>query len=257
MRKLSKKKSKRSRKRSRSRSRKRSKSIFKIYKKQKGDKIFKNELYFPRGEKYAITYNKKLNTTLMNLLYSEKKSKKNPSWWDKLWNKNLSWGEFLDKLVTEETSLLNIFEKDNFDLTDQNQADILVLKNIIKRCCREILYDKIRSNKNFVDITMLECMGVSALIIACRLIMDFDWAYDSKWNKQGSKFTKWSSFGYCSKSTLYQMEFDMLETTDWRTCYKVQKRLGIIPHKFDKKKVSRILLSKDLLTKYQEKFDSF
>jgi len=86
----------------------------------------------------------------------------------------------------------------------------------------EILYDKIRSHKNFVTRSVLQCMGAAAFLLATKVITEYDWDGGDPGLLIAADLTD----GACSKKVVREMVADMLKTTDWRTCYEVQKRLG-------------------------------
>ena len=148
------------------------------------------------------------------------------------------------------------------------KKEIDYLVESIKRCTREIFYDKIRSHKNYINISVTQCMTIASLFIAAKVILEYDWTSptESWWMEKATEFDNNS----CSIKQLKQMEMDLLKTTDWRTCYEVQKRLGEgnIPHgpgllKRDSlsfaPQVSRLklsnILSPEQLQKHQQRYD--
>ena len=171
------------------------KNIFKKYEKRLDAPYFKNKLYFPKEGKGAETYTKSLDRVITGWM-REVVERTGAAWW------------------RGGTELYNTSE-----LTTRETAD---LKNAISRCMVEILYDKIRSHKNFVSRRVLQCMGIAAFLVAGKAITEYDWDGGDPWLATGAYLTD----GACSKEVVAAMELDMLKTTDWRTCYKVQKRLG-------------------------------
>jgi len=209
------------------------KSIFKQYKKNEKDTIFtdkSNKWYFPRLGKKAVTYTKSMDNILV---------------------------PWMNEVVDMEDFVANFM-----DTTGLDGDEIIFLLNAIKRCAKEILYDKIRSNKNFINKSRLQCMGITAVIVAMKVILEYDWSF----TENDLKFAKYITDRSCSRQVVKAMEMDMLKTTNWRSCYEVQKRLGRgnIPHgptlmtaKEAHKDgvVSKIKLAPEQLERHQLRYD--
>ena len=170
------------------------KSIFKKYQKRSDAPYFKNKLYFPNGVKDAEHFTPDYDLGLQQWLEGR--------------------GGILHYRIFRRTFL------DHYSsaLPHRARHDLL---DVIKRCYKEILYDKIRANKNFVDMNMLRCMAVAAAVVATKVILELDWGYTATALADALHYAP-----VCSLRRLGAMEYDMLTTTDWRTCYEVQKRLG-------------------------------
>ena len=170
--------------------------IFKKYEKEKNLDIFNNKLYFPRGTNGAIHYTRNMDIEVMK-------------WINELLNKH-------------------IFVRSAFGNTPLEEKEIKTLLQMIMLCLREIFYDKIQENKNFVDPSMVQCMASAAVMVALKVFLEYDWS-STKLNKNFPKEMEFWTDGACSAKLLSQMEWDILKTTKFRTCYNVQKKLGHIP----------------------------
>ena len=106
-----------------------------------------------------------------------------------------------------------------------SERDIKLLKTYIHRCTREIMYLKLRQHKNFVQTDTIQCIGCASMIIAMKVFLEYDWGNMENIIDHIHLITD----EHCKKKLLLDMENDLLETTDWKTCYKTQKRLGHIP----------------------------
>ena len=95
------------------------------------------------------------------------------------------------------------------------------LKKYILRCALEMLFDKIRYHRNLVDATLLPCMTIACVIVAMKLILQYDAITREK---NLIKYTA-QFFDECSVKTIIEMEIDILETTNYQGCHEVRRRL--------------------------------
>ncbi len=173
-------------------------SIFKRYDEAaaRAAGIFSNKLYFPTLSEvrpYKRIYDAHLDEWIDQLLAGEVRRKKR----------------------------LGVFFGGDVTLPE----DIPMLSAAIKRCYKEILYDKIRANRNFVHEKVLQCMAVAALILAAKVVLQYD-AID---DRGILRYYAYLTAGACEVGQIEKMEADMLKTTNWIACYNVQKRTGNIP----------------------------
>jgi hypothetical protein len=169
---------------------------FKKYKKEKYLNIFNNKLYFPRGINGSRHYTRSMDKGVVIRIY-----------------------ELLyDKMIIRGA----------FGNTPLDVEEIKALLQMVMLCSREIFYDKIRSNKNFVDPSIVQCIVSAAVMIALKVFLEYDWG-SYKLDVDFSKVMASRTTGTCSAKLIREMEWDILTTTNWRTCYNVQKRLGHIP----------------------------
>ena len=125
--------------------------------------------------------------------------------------------EWIDKVIAQ----YGVFFRRDVTLPE----DIPMLSAAIKRCYKEILYDKIRANRNFVHTKVLRCMAVAALVLAAKVVLQYDAFNDY----DVLRFYAQLSPPRCKVGQIEKMEADMLKTTNWIACYNVQKRTGNIP----------------------------
>ena len=174
-------------------------NIFKVFDKKvaESEGVFKNELYFPNNGSKATVYNKKYDDIIMK-------------WWS--------------TEVIEDIHRRHIDMEPFINLSkEKKDEEIKKLKDYILRCATELLYDKIRSQYNFIDLGRLKCMSITCVILAAKFILQYDSIYERGILDYASKVVSRSD---CSLEDIKKMEIDLLTTTNHQGCNEVRRRLN-------------------------------
>ena len=220
-------------------------NVFYEHDKKKVDKtIFLNKLYFPRGIRKARTFTRDHEKELMDWLeevLEEEKKKREFSHLSAGFGKNTLYkglkqkmGEKFDneKDIDEEGGLY-LSNEEYLDADDINEIIDKELSFLIKNiliCTKEIIHNKIASNKNFIDVKILQCLGLSALILSIKVYLAYDWEENIYSFKELVNFTGNDKIGFaCTKKQLLDMEEDLLKTSNGIPCIKNQYNSEHLP----------------------------
>ena len=122
-----------------------------------------------------------------------------------------------------------LFDLEIFN-TDCMETLLLLTTNYmydVERATISIFYNIIAKNKNFIDISSFEKLLVTCFILACKIILSYDNSLDDC--KRYIKEIVKEIDILLDKKEIVQLEAEILRKEDWIPCYKVQKRLGLIP----------------------------
>ena len=215
--------------------------------------IFKNKLYFPRGKKSARTFTRDHERRLLNWLeelLEQEKKKREFSYLNTMLNKNILYkglkqemgekfdneedideegGLYLPKKFRRTKSKVKYLDADDINEIIDKELSFLI-KNILI-CAKEIIHNKIASNKNFIDLKILQCLGLSALILSIKVYLAYDWEEMGAVSfKELVNFTGNDKTGYrCTKKQLLDMEEDLLKTSNGIPCIKNQYNSEHLP----------------------------
>jgi len=206
--------------------------------------IFKNKLYFPRGRRSARTFTREHEKELMDWLeevLEEEKKKREFSHLSAGFGKNTLYkglkqemGEKFDNEEDiDEEGGLYLPNDEYLDADDINEIIDKELSFLIKNiliCTKEIIHNKIASNKNFIDVKILQCLGLSALILSIKVYLAYDWEENIYSFKELVNFTGNDKIGFvCTKKQLLDMEEDLLKTSNGIPCIKNQYNSEHLP----------------------------
>jgi len=99
--------------------------------------------------------------------------------------------------------------------------------NDIKRATISIFYSIITQNNNFIDISSFEKLLVTCFILSCKIILGYDNSLDDC--KEYIKDVSDEINILLNTTEIVHLEAAILKQENWVPCYKVQKRLGLIP----------------------------
>lgn len=116
--------------------------------------------------------------------------------------------------------LVDLMSDEMYNLTVKQQK--IFSKHII-RCAREILYNKIKTFNNLVDMGKLQCMGAAATALAVKTIRQYD---HTSTDDILAVFNYYAA-GVCNISQLGAMERDLIKTEGWIPCKTVMERMPI------------------------------
>ena len=122
-----------------------------------------------------------------------------------------------------------LFDLEIFN-TDCMETLLLLTTNYmydVERATISIFYNIISKNSNFIDISSFEKLLVTCFILACKIILSYDNSLDDC-----TKYIKLISNEInilLNKKDIVKLEAEILKKEGWIPCYKVQKRLGLIP----------------------------
>lgn len=195
-------------------------NVFKVFERSVAEKegVFDDKLYFPKDDKDVVSYNKIDDKTVFG------------------------WLNGYTEAVFE--SYLNKRAFLGLSITGYNEY-IKKLKVYVINCSRELFYDKIRSNYNFVTMRLLKMMIKACLIVSVKLIWQMDLiSYEhtlieflSEFNVEGVKKKDgecyWERYSLYSeketvenKNIIKKMMMDLLITTNYHGCHEVRRRLN-------------------------------
>ena len=148
-----------------------------------------------------------------------------------------SYTENLDKIMRKKLeqwcSNLDIREK-IFDLDVFNTSStntLIKLTSIymidIKRATICIFYNIISKNNNFIDKSCFNKLIITCFILACKIILSYDNSLND--SKDYIKDITDEIDILINKKDIVNLEAEILVKEKWIPCYKVQKRLGLIP----------------------------
>jgi len=220
-------------------------NVFYEHDKKKVDQtIFLNKLYFPRGIRKARTFTRDHEKELMDWLeevLEEEKKKREFSHLSAGFGKNTLYkglkqkmGEkFVNEEDIDEEGGLYLSNEEYLDADDINEIIDKELSFLIKNiliCTKEIIHNKIASNKNFIDVKILQCLGLSALILSIKVYLAYDWEENIYSFKELVNFTGNDKIGFaCTKKQLLDMEEDLLKTSNGIPCIKNQYNSEHLP----------------------------
>jgi len=171
-------------------------NVFKVFERSVAEKegVFDDKLYFPKDDEDVVSYNKYDNKLIFRWLVG-----------------------YTDSVFE------NFLDKNTFLGLSQNEQniDIKKLKVYVINCSREMFYDKIRSNYNFVTMRLLTTMIKACLLVSVKLILQRDLIVDER-----VILTHLSELNSDSFERSKNMEMDLLITTNYHGCHEVRRRLN-------------------------------
>ena len=99
--------------------------------------------------------------------------------------------------------------------------------NDVKRATISIFYNIIAKNNNFIDISLFEKLILTCFILSCKIILSYDISLND--SKDYIKGISNEINILLNKKDIVKLEAEILKKEDWIPCYRVQKRLGLIP----------------------------
>lgn len=196
----------------------------------------KNSIYFKNSEKIR-TYNEKFNVRLMKWLPRFIKNILNEQLNTNIWPieepRKVQQSKVTQKYLVNQGFTESISPRTDlrkylrqrwlrYKRRKVRKSDKKNFKKYIFSCAREMLYDKIRSHQNYVDISLLQCMGIACVVVAMKLILQVDALWEKNLTNTASDIVD----GQCSVDTINEMILDILETTNYQGCYEVRRRLN-------------------------------
>lgn len=176
-------------------------SIYKVYNRgniNKLDKIDKM-LYFPDGSK-IVHYNRFIDRKLF-------------------------------KLLNKITSIFELNKIDYFDTLSLDMRDYDKLMKYSIRCSREIIYNIIRKNYNFVSIDRLIYIGISSYMLSLKLLFGYDFTnyFTTRLILKDIFKIKYNFTNYYIIKDIYKiMESNILMKEGHNIAKKVRIRIGDI-----------------------------
>jgi hypothetical protein len=186
--------------------------------------------------KYLSQYDNSISCNLRNFLH--KYSIDITNYKKIIQSKNISsYSKILDqkmrKKVTQWCSNLEI-KNILFDLEIFNTNCMKTLlelttnyMNDVERATISIFYNIIAKNNNFIDKSSFEKLVITCFILACKIILSYDNSLND--SKDYIKDITNEINILITKKDIVYLEAEILKKEDWIPCYKVQKRLGLIP----------------------------
>ena len=95
-----------------------------------------------------------------------------------------------------------------------NKKEQKVVKGYIKDCTEELIQLKMKDLNNYISMSKMELLGISALYVVMKFIAGYDWIYD---NISPSFFSDMSG-GQKTRQEIVAVERDLLKTTNWQLC---------------------------------------
>ena len=205
---------------------------------EKGIFSGKNTIYFPNGSNRAIPYNKILNEKQINIIA--------------ILNFHLL--EHFKNIEEEAKAAAETKEKADVETKEKADAEAedgvygfkdlekLRITRFIFRCARELLYEKLRQLDNFADPMRIRIVTAACWALAAKMVLAYDW--ESIYPIDFANYHLKQQYIFGGTVPLYEsIESDLLKTTDWRGCAKVNKRTGNIPSE-DPKEQHNLVLQK-------------
>ena len=170
-------------------------SIYKRYDIQSIYKLNKDKynLYFPRGAE-IIKFSKKINIELNNYI-----------------------NKIINMIIIKDIAFVD------YNVIDKK--DLMIFINYSKRCSREILYNLIRTNYNYISKARIKYMILVSFILSIKYFFGYDFMYHNeiytellkKLNIQNKMFYK----NICCK-----IEIDILKNENFSIAKKVRNRIN-------------------------------
>ena len=173
-----------------------SRSIFKKYNYnylKNNTTLFENKLYFPKGCKIDI-FNKEMNE---NLLF------------------------FIQTVIFCRDDDMIFYDKKELDILEEK--DIEKLDNLVLRCTKELIYNRIRSFYNYVTDESILHLSLVAVELAFKIILGYDHS-----NIEDSLHicNEWLDGDNYDLKLLNKFEIDLLKFSNFHVAPKVRKRVG-------------------------------
>lgn len=173
-----------------------SRSIFKKYSYdylKNNTTLFENKLYFPKGCKIDI-FNKEMNE---NLLF------------------------FIQTIIFCRDDDMIFYDKKELDILEENEIE--KLDDLVLRCAKELIYNRIRSFYNYVTDESILYLSVVAVELAFKIILGYDHS-----NIEDSLHicNEWLDGDNNDLKVLNKFEIDLLKFSNFHVAPKVRKRVG-------------------------------
>ena len=173
-----------------------SRSIFKKYSYdylKNNTTLFENRLYFPKGCR-IYTYNEEMNE---NLLF------------------------FIQTIILCRDEDMIFYDKKELDILEEKEVE--KLDNLVLRCTKELIYNRIRSFYNYVTDESILYLSVVAVELAFKIILGYDHS-----NIEDSLHicNEWLDGDNNDLKVLNKFEIDLLKFSNFHVAPKVRKRVG-------------------------------
>ncbi len=137
--------------------------------------------------------------------------------------KLFTYNEYMDNILFNWLDEIHyiFFEKHIGKSLDIDSVTEIMLYSSIIRCTREILYNQIRTQYNWIQKDRLQGMLLAAYFLACKIILEIDFIH----YLPSLKSMCWMTRETYTPNEITDMEIKLFENSNYSSSLKVYKRL--------------------------------